>query len=226
MQRAFFICLLNLLLLRKGQSIHIRPLLSYLCLDGIKVYLASPAEQACPKRWEVGSAQWGLGEGSRNRCWGAPWGFGGAAREWGAAQQVAGTPQHWDNPASLPTMARLPRVLQAGCLPQQFLACRAGHTGSGRLAVCLVMLGQQSVMEAALVTSTRHPNDSCQGEQAGDASCCPLGKLDLLPIPTGSQGAALTSSRSSYWSMMLFSFSASSVFSWQSFMFLSLCCSI
>lgn len=36
----------------------------------------------------------------------------------------------------------------------------------------------------------------------------------------------LTSSLSSYWSMMLFSFSASSVFSWQSFIFRSLCCSI
>lgn len=36
----------------------------------------------------------------------------------------------------------------------------------------------------------------------------------------------LTSSLSSYWSMMLFSFSASSVFSWHNFIFRSLCCSI
>lgn len=55
MQRASFICCLHFLLLRKGQSIYLRALLSNLCLEGAKVYLVSPVEQPVQKdgSWEV-----------------------------------------------------------------------------------------------------------------------------------------------------------------------------
>lgn len=157
-------------------------------------------------------------------CWGRSPGI------WGSSEGAGG--QLSRRLARL--AARVPRSLsprqrgRRGCRRQgaglrSSLARRICHAGSGGLAACLVPLRRRSVVGATLVTSTRHPNDSRPGGQAGNAFCFPLG---LLPVPTGSRGIAPTSSRSSYWSMMLFSFSASSVFSWQSFMFLSLCCSI
>lgn len=50
------------------------------------------------------------------------------------------------------------------------------------------MLGQQSVMEAALVTSSRPPNDSRQGERAGDALCCTPGEAGFTARPHRQRG--------------------------------------
>lgn len=93
---------------------------------------------------------------------------------------------------------------------------------TGAIAAGTALLGGQSTVGATLVTPMVHPND---GQAAGSASRFPWDRRVCCP-PQPAARAPLTSSRSSYWSMMLFSFSASSVFSWQSFMFLSLCCSI
>ena len=193
---------------------------------GNKNIFGVTSRAGCPKRRELGGARWGLGEKQERGVGGGPQGFGGAVR--GAEGSLAGS---WHTGllgclSPSPHNSKAAVGATAGCWPTQLLARRVCHVESSGLAACMVPLRRQSVVGATLVTSMRHPNDSQRGGQAGNAFCFPLGKPGLLPVPVGSQGVALTSSRSSYWSMMLFSFSASSVFSWQSFMFLSLCCSI
>lgn len=104
-----------------------------------------------------------------------------------------------------------------GTVPQNSVPAETGGLAAGT-----VLLRGQSMVGATLVTSVRHPTN---GPAAGSASCFPWDSWVCCMFQPAAR-ALLTSSRSSYWSMMLFSFSASSVFSWQSFMFLSLCCSI
>lgn len=177
MQRASFICRLHFLLLRKGQSIYFRALLSNLCLEGAKVYLASPAEQPVQKdgSWEV------LGEdlgkvGAGKGCWGGSPGF------WGSCEG-AGVGHFIRQLAHLAAWAPWPlSPQQPGCLgcrrqgagPPQLLAQRVCQAESGKLAACTVPLRW-------LVTSTRHPNDSPWGGQAGDAFCFSLGQPGHRP---------------------------------------------
>lgn len=118
---------------------------------------------------------WGRWEQERGAR-GAPWDFVGAVRGLGGVhfiRQLAHLAAWAPWPLS-PQRPGCPGCRRQGAGPPQLLAQRVCQAESIKLAVCTVPF-------RCLVTSTRHPNDSPRGGQAGDALCFSLGQPGHRP---------------------------------------------